>query len=192
MKKQIPNQLFNQPELSGKTRISMTQKVLLVLVLMLVFTGAHAQAGQISVPANQTSIMHLDQFLASMRQGSQARSAGASAVEGLIYDLKPTLYVQSGTTNVHGEGLPTVLRTDAASLQSIAGLPAAQIQNVKMAIIRVPAGAPKVDMSVFSGFPSLNYVYIQSEGNVTPATASTLIENQNPNQQVFYSIHEIN
>ncbi len=191
MRKPIPNQLFNQPELSGKTKISMIQKVLLVLVLMLVFTGAQAQVGQIS-PANQTSIMHVDQFLASLRQDSQARNAGASTVEGLIYDLKPTLYVKSGATSVHGEGQPTVLRTDAASLQSIASLPAAQMQNVRMAIIRVPAGAPKVDLSVFSGFPSLNYVYIQSEANVTPATVSTLIENQNPNQQVFYSIHEIN
>jgi Mrp family chromosome partitioning ATPase len=192
MKNSIPNQLFNQPVFAGKTKNSMTRKLLLVFVLMLMYMGAQAQAGQISLPAGETSIMHVDQFLNSLRNVQGRGVSGAAAVESLITDLKPTLYVESGGVNAYGDEPATVVRAAAGSLQSILSLTPAQVQKVEMVIIRMPAGTSSVNLGVFAGFPSLKYIYLQSEVPVSSGVIANMVTNQNPNQQVFYSIHEIN
>jgi hypothetical protein len=192
MKNSIPNQLFNQPDKTGKTKNSMTQRLLMVLVTMLVYTGLQAQAGRMTLPAGETSIMHVDQFLNALRNNQGRGVQGAEAVESLISDLKPTLYVQSGGVTVYGEEPATVLRAQAGSLQSLQGLAPAQVQKIEMAIIRIPSGVQSLDLGVFAGFPSLKYIYLQSEVPVSTSAIANMVSNQNPNQQVFYSIHEIN
>lgn len=185
----IPNQLFNQPEFFGKTINSMTQRLLIVLVLLLTCVGVQAQAGR-SASAGKSSIMHVDQYLASLRQ--DARQTQASKVEGLINDLNPSVYVKSGEVKTYGDNSPVVLYTDAASMQAVRNLNQSQRGQVVMATVKLPAKSQRVDLSVFSDFPKLEYIFIQSEAPITGPALINLVENTNPNQQVFYSIHEIN
>lgn len=194
MRKVIPNQVFNQPDIPGKTIYSMTRRVLVMLVLLLSFAGAQAQTGQLTAPASQSSIMHLDQFLASLRQ-EQGRGTQSPAVrvESLINDLNPSLYVKSGEVNSYGTAQPVVLYTDPASLATVQTLSAAQKATVELVNIRL-TGAMKgrLNLAAFSSFPNLKYIYIMSPTATTPAAMSNMVENTNPNQQVFYSIHQIN
>lgn len=185
----IPNQLFNQPEIFGKTINSMTQRLLLVLVLLLTCVGMQAQAGR-NASAGNSSIMHVDQYLASLRQ--DARQTQASKVEGLINNLNPSVYVKSGEVKTYGNGAPVVLFTDATSMQAVRNLNQSQMSEVVMATVKLPAKSSRIDLSVFSDFPKLEYIFIQSEASVTGPALINLVENANPNQQVFYSIHEIN
>lgn len=186
----IPNQLFNQPEAFGKTINSMTQRLLIVLVLLLTCVGVQAQAGK-SSPVGNSSVMHVDQYLTSLREDASKKQV-ASKVQGLIQDLNPSLYVKSGEVKNYGDGTPVVLYTDAASLQAVRNLNKSQIGQIVMATIKLPASRSKVDLSVFSAFPKLEYIFIQSEAPITGPAMINLVENANPNQQVFYSIHEIN
>lgn len=185
----IPNQLFNQPDLFGKTINSMTQKLLIALAVLLTCVGVQAQAGR-NASAGNSSVMHVDQFLTSLRQDASKKQV-ASKVEGLIQDLNPALYVKSGEAKSYGESAPVVLFTDAASLSAVRNLNQAQIGQVVMATIKLPASRSKLDLSVFSAFPKLEYIFIQSEAPITGPAMISLIENANPNQQVFYSLHEI-
>lgn len=189
-KQMIPNQLFNPPGnflLFEKDFQPMTKKLLLMLLFVCAFaTNSWAQT------AAQRPILQVDDFIASVRANTTARSANSQAarISSLVRDAQPTAYYQSGTLKLPEEGQPVRLYTNIASLPAIqngvSGLAPDVVEIVRLKVANASQLNGGIDLSAFSGFPNLRFIYIASDVEVTPEMINSALVNDNPNYQIFY------
>ena len=182
MKKFVPNQLFNHSGselLTEKLTRPMLQKLLLILIVAGYSVNSNAQQAR-TTPA----IQHVDQFLSTMRAQNQNNISNA---ERLLKDVQPAVYYFGGEVKSYGNN-PSCLYTDVVSMNSIpASIPTSGIEmiTVKAKGSELAGG---LDLSVFSTFPNLKYIYILSDKDATSQDIINSIQNHNPAYRVFYEI----
>ena len=155
----------------------------LLLMVLLVFSNVSAQQS-----SRGSRVVHLNQFLASQ----PASDPATLRTKSLLKDLQPSVYLTSGEISVYGDN-PVCLFTDVASIATIVGssnqtLHPENIEMVTININKIAELSSGIDLSVFTNFPKLKYIYIQSNISTTASEIISAIRNNDPRFRVFYDI----
>jgi hypothetical protein len=175
-------------------RLFQLQKIKVILFFLLFFTTTfYAQESKIgstetNLPQSQ-KIMHLNPFIASLRNTSTNIDSNPLRIESLVKDMLPSIYVSLSDVKTYGDN-PVCLFTDAKSLNnvSLSNLTSNDIEIVTIKIDDSTDLNSTIDLSIFSNFTKLKYIYILSSVKSTEAEIIRLVKNNNPKYHVFYNI----
>lgn len=196
MKRQVPNELINQPDneqLLRKPLILMMRKLLLLLLLVGFITNSSAQDSR----ATSAGIPEVKAFIASLkanettsRQASSSGYSEAGNIEDLVYKPHAAQYLSGGSVKTYGEK-PRQLFVDVSSLNGLNN-PALLKNNVDIVTIRINSANDlnaTIDLSQFSSFKSLKYVHIVSTVAASASQIASRVANAEERLTVFYSIN---
>jgi len=193
MKTIVPNVLFNHQEIFwlDKQRKIIKLKLLLVLILVSFCQNVLAQ----STRNGEVVIREISSFLTTASTGSSARAtAGITGINtdqlrNLVTTVQPSIYFFQGVVKIYGNS-PTNLYTDANSLSQVDNL-ISQKNNIEIVIIHINSSSDLssvIDLSVFSNFPILKYIYILSNVETTKTVIIGLIQNNDERYGLYYKI----
>jgi hypothetical protein len=193
MKTIIPNVLFNHQAnfWLDKQRKIIKLKLLLVLILVSFCQNVLAQ----STRNGEVVIREISSFLTTASNGSSARATtGISGINtdqlrNLVTTVQPSIYFFQGVVKTY-ENAPTNLYTDANSLSQVNNL-ISEKDNIEIVIIHINTSSDLssiIDLSVFSNFPNLKYIYILSNVETTKNVIVGLIQNNDERFRLFYKI----
>lgn len=150
-------------------------------------------SAQVSKSNDKTpQVMEVKSFIATMKiaeQNSRSVNSKAKRLESLLNDVQQNVYFYSGKVQSFGEK-PNSLFTNTNSLS---GIPSSNISidDIEIVTIKINNSADltiPIDLSVFSGFSKLNYIYIVSNISSTDTSIIKLIKNIDSRYNVFYKI----
>ena len=194
MKTNIPNQLINLQtnKMFEKSNVTMRIKVMLLLMFAMICANMSAQVGLESEDA--PVIRELNTFLNSergMRLSSSNTYSDVKNLEDLISNVQPSVYFYSGNVKTYGEK-PKNLFTDLSSLNQLSN-PSILKNNIEIVIISISNSNElngTLDMSLFSSFKNLKYIYLTSKVAVSNSRISGMIQNNNEKYSVFYRVED--
>jgi hypothetical protein len=192
MEKNVPNQFFNPLNnflLFGQFQILNMKRLLLLLVLAFYCAGINAQETRGS---QGSQVMEVNAFMANLRasEGSSRNlNSNSSRLENLLKEVQPAIYFRSGEIRLYGEN-PTSLYIDVPSLRDSASRITANesIEIVTISLNQISDLSSPIDLTVFSNFPNLKYIYILSTVETSGNVISSLIRNSNSRFGVFYKV----
>lgn len=158
-------------------------KSFLLIFVLLSFENSAAQENN-----NVNDIKEVNTFLTKLKSTS---SSDYEKLNNLIYGSNSTVYVKNNTLKTFGENY-TVLNLDAASFNFIKNnsIPSNFIEIIRINIKKSSDINQKIDLSAFSEFPNLKYIYIISEINITKQNITNMILNNNENYSIIYQIDQ--
>ena len=193
MKQMDPNRLFNQPcnvLLPGKTQILMMKKLLFLLVFALYCANISAQGSSPAEPA--PAVREIKSFLSTLTTAdlnSLSTYSRAQHIQDLIQKVQPSVYFNSGVVKTYGDK-PKALFTDIHSLNGISNASILK-NNIEIVTIKINTLSDLnsfIDLSVFSTFKKLKYVYILSAVKVSEPKINSMVTNHQERLGVFYQI----
>jgi hypothetical protein len=192
MERNVPNQFNNHLNnflLFGKLQIFIMKRLLLLLVLAFYCANINAQEVR-TTPSSQ--LMEVNAYLTYLRSSeSTARNLNSNSnrLEKLLNEVQPAIYFLNGEVKSYGEN-PTSLYTNSSSLREIATRINSK-ESIEIVTINLTQGVDlnsPLDLSVFSSFPNLKYIYILSNVETTGTVISNLIRNNESRFAVFYKV----
>jgi hypothetical protein len=163
----------------------------LLLLLVLAFYCANINAQEVrTTPSSQ--LMEVNAYLTYLRSSeSTARNLNSNSnrLEKLLNEVQPAIYFLNGEVKSYGEN-PTSLYTNSSSLREIATRINSK-ESIEIVTINLTQGVDlnsPLDLSVFSSFPNLKYIYILSNVETTGTVISNLIRNNESRFAVFYKV----
>ncbi|UPT70910.1 MAG: hypothetical protein M0D53_00335 [Flavobacterium sp. JAD_PAG50586_2] len=194
MKTNSPNVLFNHQAnlLLGKTSQVMKQKLLLILMLVSLCTGAIAQGNRTS--ASGTIVVTDMNSILSSNGTSSARlsntnTVNVSRVRDLVTQVQSASYFYEGEVKTYGDA-PVNLYTDLSSLNQVNNSVTLK-QNIEIVTVRIRTASElnsTIDLAAFSNFPSLKYIYFISGSNTTSDTIARRLVNYDERFSIFYKV----
>jgi hypothetical protein len=193
MKKITPNQVVefkNNLIVTSQLHSLAVKKVFFLLVFSFSFVSLSAQNGNSVIP----TILDVKSYISSLKlieQKSPSSFSNAQNVEDLIYKLQSSIYLSSGDAKTFGEN-PKNLYTDIASLGRISSANLLKT-DVEIVIIKIDNSNDfnsKIDLSVFSDFYKLKYIYILSSVNTTEQNIAKMFLNYDEQYGIFYKIEK--
>ncbi|MBK8601232.1 MAG: hypothetical protein IPN80_12425 [Flavobacterium sp.] len=165
------------------------KRLLLLLVLAFYCAGISAQETRGS---QGSQVMEVNAYMAYLRASEvSARNlnSNSSRLENLLKEVQPAIYFRSGEIRTYGEN-PTALYTDVASLQSLSSRITGNesIEIITISMNQTSDLSSPIDLSAFSNFPNLKYIYIMSTIETSGNVISGLIRNNNARFGVFYKV----
>ncbi len=111
-------------------------------------------------------------------------------LDGLIHNLNPAIYIYDNTLKIYGENC-TVIFSDIASLNFIKNntIPSNNIEMVRINISKNTDLSAKIDLSIFSNFPNLKYIYLFSVIESNENTFNQMFQNYDSKYTLVYSIN---
>jgi hypothetical protein len=191
MEKCVPNQTFNPPNnflFFGQFQFLIMKRLLLLLVLAFYCSSISAQERGTQV----TQVMEVNAYMAYLRASEvNARNLNSNSIrlKNLLEEVQPAIYFRNGEIRLYGEN-PTSLYTDVASLQTLLSRITANesIEIVTISLSQSSDLRNPIDLSIFSNFPNLKYIYIMSTVETSGNSISDLIRNTNSRFGVFYKV----
>ncbi len=93
----------------------------------------------------------------------------AQRLQAYMQDLQTTLYAEDGKINIIGDGSPTYIKTDIATIKSLT-VSNPKYSTVEFMEVRLKnkgdEGNLALDASVFKNFPNLKHLLIRAEYNI--------------------------
>lgn len=183
MKTNILNQLLALRFNKMNYRIfnnSVLLKNLFLFVVLFSFENNIAQN------TNQQSLKEVSSFLSSLKSDSDYQKT-----ENLINGPNSAIYLKNNTVKVFGENCK-VLFSDIASLDYIKNnpLPSNNVEIVRINLKESTDLNGKIDLSLFSDFPNLKYIYIVSGLNITKQNIANMILNNDEKYSILYKIEQ--
>lgn len=131
---------------------------------------------------------NVDSYIANLENSGQ--EAKAAHLRHLLYDLQSAVYsLSSGAIELYGEQ-PTALFSDTAVVGNLNTAIAVK-DNIEIATIKIENTTDlnrPIDLSNFSGFQNLQYIYIISEVKTSQAVINNLIRNNSSKYVLIYKI----
>jgi hypothetical protein len=115
----------------------------------------------------------------------------AQNLENLLYKVQPSIYFNSGNVKTYGEK-PKVFFVDARSLNRISNSNLLK-NNIEIVTIKINSAtelSSTIDLSVFSNFKNLKYIYIVSSVSTTDVALSKMILNYDEKYSIFYKVEK--
>jgi hypothetical protein len=136
--------------------------------------------------------MEVNAYMAYLRASEvNARNLNSNSIrlKNLLEEVQPAIYFRNGEIRLYGEN-PTSLYTDVASLQTLLSRITANesIEIVTISLSQSSDLRNPIDLSIFSNFPNLKYIYIMSTVETSGNSISDLIRNTNSRFGVFYKV----
>jgi hypothetical protein len=190
-----PNVLFNHQAmlLLEKTSQVMKQKLLLILMLVSFYSASFAQgarAGQNgTIAVTEMNSILFPGETASARIASTTGSINVERVRDLITKVQSSIYYFEGIVKTYG-AVPTNLFTDLGSLNQVNNAIALK-ENIEIVTVRINTASElnsTIDLSAFSNFPNLKYIYFITKLNTTSDNIAGHIANYDSRFNIFYKI----
>ena len=157
-------------------RKNIFQKNIFLLLCLLTTTFSFSQSENV------------DLYLASLESSGQ--TAKLNELKHLLYDLHSAVYSSaSGEINVYGEQ-PTALYTSIRSINSL-NATVSDKSDIEIATIKIQNSSElnqSIDLTAFSGFEKLKYIFIISEAATSQNVINNLIKNDNSKYVLIYKI----
>ena len=193
MKTNVPNQFINHTNtfLLFKTPpLLMMKQLILMLIFTLFSVSISAQVEKIDV--NAPKIMEVKDFISTLKnKNSNARKSQPEKtnLEKLLYDSQSSIYFNSGNVKTYGEN-PKNFFVDFQFLNKVS---TTNLLKNNIEIVTIKINSPNelnstIDLSVFSSFKKLKYVYISSNTIINESILSKMIRNYDEKYTVFYTI----
>ena len=191
MEKCVPNQTFNPPNnflFFGQFQFLIMKRLLLLLVLAFYCSSIGAQ----EIGTQESQVMEVNAYMSYLRTLEvSARNLNSNSIrlKNLLEEVQPAIYFRNGEIRLYGEN-PTSLYTDVASLQTLLSRITANesIEIVTISLSQSSDLRNPIDLSIFSNFPNLKYIYIMSTVETSGNSISNLIRNTNSRFGVFYKV----
>lgn len=126
-------------------------------------------------------VKELDVYLSLLKSSNQNKF---NYVENLIYGLQPSIYFYSNVINTYGEK-PNTLYIDINSMQD-SGNPDVLRENIEIVNLKIINTNDKIDLSKFSNYNNLKYIYIVSKINLNDQNVINMIRNYDEKYIIFY------
>lgn len=183
MKNFTPNQLLTLRFNKMNYRIFNNGIILKNLFLFLVLFSFENNIAQ---STNQQSLKEVNSFLSSLKSDSNYQTT-----ENLINGPNSAIYLKNNTVKVFGENC-RLLFSDIASLSYIKNnsLPSNNVEMVRINLKKSNDLNGKIDLSLFSDFPNLKYIYIVSGLNITKQNIASMILNNDEKYSILYKIEQ--
>ncbi len=192
MKTSVPNLMINPTNndlLYRKPLILMMKRLLLLLVFVLYGAGITAQDLRTSAVPRALEVKAYIASLKTAELSSISSNLSSNRLEHLLNDVQPATYFTSGEVQTYGDA-PNSLFTNSSSLSNIgtSNIASANIEIVTITLSMNVDLSRSIDLSVFSNFPNLKYIYILSNVETTESVINGLIRNNDGKFGVFYKI----
>jgi hypothetical protein len=178
MKTNIPNRIFKQSEhiIAVYNRLSFSLKSILPFIAFMLYSTTISSQ---SIPS--------DSYIQNLKASGQ--NVSATELEHLLYDLQSAVYFFSGEIKTYGEK-PTSFFTEINSISTIGSSATLKndIEIVTIEINSISDLSKTIDLSQFSGFNKLKYIYILSNIQTNEMNINQLIRNPNPQYTIIYKI----
>ncbi len=189
MKTKFENQLINIQMKDLLLHLLIKKQVYFLLLFLCSLT---ISAQEIATSANSINILDDKAFIEALRIKDLSLNTSysrAKNLEDLLYNIQPSVYLYNSVVNSYGDK-PKNLFT---SINSLSGLNNPEIlkNNIQIATIRIENSSDlnsSIDLSVFDGYKNLKYIYIISTVNTTAQYIKTMIQNNNEEYNIFYTI----
>jgi hypothetical protein len=140
-----------------------------------------------------SQIMEVKAYLAHLKASElnlRNSISNSNRLEHLLNDVQSAIYIHSNEVKTYGVNPPVSLFANSSLLSTIQSQTIAKdaIEIVTITINQSSDLNRPIDLSVFSNFPNLKYIYILSNIETTGNVISTLIRNNTANFNVFYKI----
>jgi hypothetical protein len=180
MKKNTPNLIVGMQN----NRISIqrllatyTKRVSIIVLFTFFCINISAQNGNSAAPV----VKELDIFLSDLKINDQNKF---NYIESLLYNLQPATYFYSGEVKTYGEK-PNTLYTDINSMQD-ADNPSIIKDNIEIVNLKIVNTNEIIDLSKFSNYTNLKYIYLVSKINLTDQNVINMIRNYDLKYSIFY------
>lgn len=197
MNTKVPNIFINQLKTLFLFKLSpiliMKQ---LILLLIVAFYSASISA-QVERQDGSPQVMEVNSFIASLKPEANNLSSrksvnpAAQNLENLLYKVQPSIYFDSGNVKTYGEK-PKNFFVDARSLNKISNSNLLK-NNIEIVTIKINSAtelSSTIDLSVFSSFKNLKYIYIVSSVSTTDVALSKMILNYDEKYSIFYKVEK--
>ena len=132
-----------------------------------------------------TVVKELDIYLSTLKVIDQNK---CNHIESLLYNLQPSIYFYSGEVKTYGEK-PNTLYTDVNSMQNVDNTSILK-ENIEIVNLKITNTNEKIDLSKFSNYTNLKYIYVVSKINLTDQTVMNMIHNYDEKYIIFYKTLE--
>ena len=195
MKTNVPNQLINYLNtnlLFEKPTILVVKRLLLLFIVVFFNLTISGQTSKIDEDAPK--IMEVQDFIStSKNKNSTTRKSKSEKtnLEKLLFDVQPSIYFNSGDAKTYGEN-PKNFFVDFKYLNKVKNSNLL-INNIEIVTIKIDNKSElnsTIDLSVFSSFKKLKYVYISTNISIDESVISKMIRNYDEKFTVIYGIEK--
>lgn len=180
MKKITPNQivklLFNFIFILKPLSLT-AKRVILLFVFSFFGTTILAQNGNSTTP----KVMELDVYLSSLKSIDQNKF---NYIDNLVYGLQPSIYFYSNEIKSYGEK-PNTLYTDVNSMKKADNADILK-ENIEIVNLKITKINEKIDLSYFSNYNNLKYIFIVSKLNLNDQNIINMIHNYDEKFIIYY------
>jgi hypothetical protein len=180
--------LQNKFTSNQKTAFLISKRVGLIVVFTILSIPVF---GQTTISSSTKPIMEVNTYISSLKTMELNATTSFSNAENLLdllNKIQPSTYFYSGVEKTYGDK-PRNLYTDNASLSVIPN--SNLIKNdIEIAFIKISNSnlSSTIDLSVFSSFAKLKYIYLQSNNSITDQDISKMIINYDERFNIFYKV----
>ena len=195
MKTNVPNQLINYLNtnlLFEKPTILVVKRLLLLFIVVFFNLTISGQTSKIDEDAPK--IVEVQDFIStSKNKNSTTRKSKSEKtnLEKLLFDVQPSIYFNSGDAKTYGEN-PKNFFVDFKYLKKVKNSNLL-INNIEIVTIKIDNKSElnsTIDLSVFSSFKKLKYVYISTNISIDESVISKMIRNYDEKFTVIYGIEK--
>lgn len=166
------------------------KRVSLMILFSFSLTTISAQNGTSDAPV----ILDVNAYISSLKdieRNYPSSFSNAKNVENLVYALQSSIYLNSGVVKTFGDN-PKNIYTDLVSLNGISSTSISK-SNIEIVIININTANDlnsKIDLSLFSSFYKLKFIYIVSRVNISSQNIAKMLVNYDDQYSIFYKIEK--
>lgn len=194
MKKNAPKHFNKQQDTFKLFGINTNTMIKRFLLLLFGLYCVNISAQDTNLNNETPQVMEVKTFISSLKKanGNSRNSIPKSTnVENLLYNVQPAIYFNSGDVKTYGEK-PKKFFIDFQYLNQIrsSNLLKNNIEIVTIKINSLNELNSTIDLSLFSSFKNLKYIYIISNVTTTEQAILGMIRNYNEKYSIFYNIEK--
>lgn len=189
MKKRYSNLIVNSQNnfISIQKSFSFTLKrVLFILVFTIFGTTIFAQTNTTVITPQIMELNVYISYLKTLELSTTTSFSNEQNLEDLLFKIQPSIYFYSGVEKTYGDK-PRNLYTDVASLNGLSNSNLLK-NNIEIVAINCNNLNSTIDLSVFSSFTKLKYIYILSNISITDQDITKMIVNYDERFNIFYKV----
>ena len=149
-------------------------------------------SGQVFGQSSTVKITDLDSFLKKSKSSNQrVLNSDSQHVADLIYNTQPAVYLTTNDIKEYGDN-PTTIYTDISALVQLKST-TLMSDSIEIIIIKINNKSElnsTIDLSAFSNFNNLKYLYFTSSVNIASDDISKMIKNYTGSYSIFYKVQQ--
>ncbi len=191
MKKNTSNLIVNLKNnfISIQKTLFLTKNRVILILVFIFYSATISAQNTNSVTPQVMEVSAYISYLKSLELNSTTSFSNAQNLEDLLNNVQPSIYFYSGVIKTYGENAKNFY-TDISSLNGISSASLLK-NNIEIVIIKLDKASDlnsSIDLSLFSSFTKLKYIYILSSISVVDQDIIKMIQNYDEQYGIFYKV----